>query len=46
MCRAVNELFADEITEMKAIIAAKDEQIRTLTDRVAQLEKRAITTVL
>ena len=23
MCRGVNELFADEITEMKAIIAAK-----------------------
>ncbi len=66
MCRAVNELFADEINEMKAVIAAKDEQladkdvqladkdvqladkdvqladkdvqIRTLTDRVAQLE--------
>ena len=52
MCRAVNELFADEINEMKAVIAAKDEQladkdvqladkdvqIRTLTDRIVQLE--------
>ncbi len=26
MCRAVNELFVDEITEMKAIIAAKLQQ--------------------
>ena len=52
MCRAVNELFADEINEMKAVIADKDTQladkdtqladnaaqIKTLTDRIAQLE--------
>ena len=56
MCRAVNELFADEINEMKAVyadeinemkavLADKDTQladnavqIKTLTDRIAQLE--------
>ena len=66
MCRAVNELFADEINEMKAVLADKETQledskmeladtkmqladkdtkladnavqIKTLTDRIAQLE--------
>lgn len=40
MCRAVNELFADEITEMKAVIAAKDEQLADKDEQLADKDEK------
>ena len=47
MCKAVNELFADEIQELKNEVKSKDAQIASLkaeqknqSDKIAELEKR------
>ena len=40
MCRAVNELFADEINEMKAVLADKETQLADKETQLADIETR------
>ena len=40
MCQAVNELFADEINQMKLVIADKDSQLTLMGSQLADKDSQ------